>query len=122
MAHSDPDRVLYGYISGEAWNLAWSCINKPEEHAAAVEELRQLAGDRVDLLAELAGTSIGVGESQLDQDVYRQVADLGLEAGADAEQIEYWIGVAGTGPSLRGSLPAPECCGASRQRLRPAPA
>ena len=93
MAHSDPDRVLYGYISGEAWNLAWSCINKPEEHAAAVEELRELAGDRVDLLAELAGTSIGVGESQLDQDVYRQVADLGPEAGAGPEQIEYWIGV-----------------------------
>ncbi len=40
-----------------------------------------------------AGTSIGVGESQLDQDVYRHVADLGLEAGAAAEQIEYWIGV-----------------------------
>jgi surface antigen len=65
------------------------CIDKPEEHAAAVAELRQLAGDRVTSSRSWrAPRSVAAG-AMLNQDVYRQVADLDLEAGAHAEQIEY---------------------------------
>jgi hypothetical protein len=108
MAQSDPDRVLCGYISGVAWRLARSGLQTPDQHAAAVKELREVAGGRADLLAELAGISIGVGESQLDQDLYRKVVDLCLEAGADAKQIVFWIGIGRYRAKLAKIPPSPE--------------
>jgi hypothetical protein len=92
MARTEVDRVLLAKLTGVARHL----VNEPpggEQSAAAVEELRLLAGGRTDLLAELAGISLGVGESALDADRYRRTADLAIAAGADENLIEYWTGV-----------------------------
>ncbi len=70
MAHSDPDRVLCGYITGVAWRLARSGLQTSEQHAAAVEELREVAGSHADLLAEVAGIAIGSGEGKPDRARY----------------------------------------------------
>jgi hypothetical protein len=93
VAETEADRVLLAQISGVAKHLAWGRPGTPEEHAAAVEELRRIAKGRADLLAELAGVAMGVGESQLDKDVYERIADLCMDAGADENQIEYWVAV-----------------------------
>ncbi len=56
-------------------------------------ELREVAGDRADLLAEVAGialgTSEGKGEEYLEQG--RAVAELCIAAGADESLILPWI-------------------------------
>jgi hypothetical protein len=93
MANSDPDRVLCGYITGAAWRLARSGIETPEQHTAAVVELREVAGGRADLLAEVTGIAIGSGESKLDREWYQQVASLCRAAGADEGQIPAWVQV-----------------------------
>jgi hypothetical protein len=93
MAHSDPDRVLCAYITGVAWRLAGSGLQAAKQRFAAVEELREVAGGRADLLAECAGIAIGSGESKLDRAWHRRMADLCVAAGADEELIPDWIGV-----------------------------
>jgi hypothetical protein len=93
MAQTEADRVLLAQISGAARHLAWSGLDTREQWNAAVCELRQVANGRVDLLGELAGVSLGVGESQLDGDVYERIAELCLEAGADREKLDHWIEV-----------------------------
>ena len=93
MAQSDPDRVLCGYISGVAWRLARSGPPTPEQHAAAVQELSEVAGGRADLLAECAGIAIGSGESKPDRAWYREMAELCIAAGADEGKIGAWIRV-----------------------------
>jgi hypothetical protein len=59
----------------------------------AVAEIRELAGDRPDLLAQCAGLVLGCGESALDADVYRRMAVLCIGAGADESLIEGWTAV-----------------------------
>jgi hypothetical protein len=59
----------------------------------AVAEIRELAGDRPDLLAQCAGLALGCGESLLDADVYRRAADLCILAGADESLMGDWIAV-----------------------------
>src|SRR6266568_1886808 len=93
MAHSDPSRILCAQIDGVAWGLVRRGLPTPGQRAAAVDELRQLAGDRADLLAEVAGVGIGFGESQPGWPWYRQVADLCIAAGARQDQIPAWIPV-----------------------------
>jgi hypothetical protein len=52
---ADPDRLLVAEITGEARHRArWRPLTEDEE-AAALAELRALAGGRADLLAEVAG-------------------------------------------------------------------
>ena len=52
---ADPDRLLVAEITGEARHRArWRPLTD-EEEAAALAELRALAGSRADLLAQVAG-------------------------------------------------------------------
>ena len=54
-------------------------------------ELRQLAGGRTDLLAEVAGILEGTSEGELDEPLARQAAMLCRKAGADPDAIPGWI-------------------------------
>jgi hypothetical protein len=78
-------------LTGEARHHArWRPLTQDEE-AAAVAELRAIAGGRADLLAEAAGIFQGTSEGELDEPLARQAADLCREAGADPEAIPGWI-------------------------------
>ena len=81
------DRLLVAEIYGEARHRArWRDLSSDEE-AAAVAELRTLAGGRADLLAEVAGILEGTSEGELDEPLARQAAGLCRQAGADREAI-----------------------------------
>jgi len=90
---TEADRLLYATLAGAAARHAGRGALTPEQEAAAVTELREIAGDRPDLLAHRAGTAIGFGESQYDAVVYRLIADLCIKAGADRSAIPDWIQV-----------------------------
>ena len=85
------DRLLIAEIYGEARHHAqWRELTDDEE-AAAVAELRELAGGRADLLAEVAGILEGAREGEPDEPLARQAAGLCRKAGADLEAIPAWI-------------------------------
>ena len=85
------DRILVAKISGEARHHAkWRDLTAGEE-AAAVAALRDLAGGRADLLAEVAGVIEGFYEGELNEPLNRQAAGLCRKAGADPEAIPAWI-------------------------------
>jgi len=62
---------------------------------AAVAELREVAGDRPDLLAEHAGLALGWAEAAdpIQARRLRAEADLCIVTGADLEKIRQWIPV-----------------------------
>ena len=85
------DRILIAEIYGEARHYAqWRELTDDEE-AAAVTALRELAGGRADLLAEVAGILEGAREGEPDEPLARQAAGLCRKAGADLEAIPAWI-------------------------------
>jgi hypothetical protein len=80
---ADPDRLLVAEITGEARHRArWRPLTG-EEEAAALAELRALAGGRADLLAEVAGIFDGTSEGEPDEPLARSAARLCRMAGAD---------------------------------------
>ncbi len=87
---SEADRLVLAEIAGAAGRHARAGT---VDVGAAVAELREIAGNRADLLAEWAGVQIGMGDSEPDADHYRRVADLLIAAGADEELIPAWIEV-----------------------------
>ena len=92
---SQADRLLVAELFGEARHHAgWRDLTADEE-AAAVAALRKLAAGRADLLAEVAGLSLGTSEGKgLEYAVRGQtVARLCRLAGADPEAIPAWIEV-----------------------------
>ena len=85
------DRILIAEIWGEARRRArWRDLGSDEE-TAAVTELRELAGGRGDLLAEVAGVLEGTSKAGLDGSLARQAAGLCRSAGADPEVIPAWV-------------------------------
>jgi hypothetical protein len=62
-----------------------------DEQDAAVTELRELAGGRADLLAEVAGIFEGASEGELDEPLARQAAQLCRLACADEALMPRWI-------------------------------
>ena len=84
------DRVLVAQLTGEARHSArWRELTDDEE-AAAVAALRDLAGGRTDLLAEVTGIFEGTSEGELDEHLARSAAGLCRKAGADLEAIPAW--------------------------------
>ena len=84
------DRMIVAELTGEARHHArWRELTQDEE-AAAVAELREIAGVRADLLAEVAGTFEGTSEGRLDEPLARQAAQLCRLAGADEDLIPQW--------------------------------
>jgi hypothetical protein len=95
MAHDRPgpdrDRLLVARIAGIAKRHAgWGALSEADV-AAAVAELREVVGDRPDLLAEEAGILIGASEGRLDEPRARAAAQLCIAAGADEALIPAWI-------------------------------
>jgi hypothetical protein len=97
MAHDRPgpdrDRLLAARLTGIAGRHArWGALDE-DEAAAAAAELQEVAGGRADLLAEVAGISLGTGEGKAPeyQAQAQAVADLCRAAGADEQAIPGWI-------------------------------
>jgi hypothetical protein len=91
--HSAPDsaRLIVARIPGVALRHAsWREPTEPEI-AAAVAELREVAGDRPDLLAGEAGILLGFHEGGLDEPRAKAAARLLIAAGADESLIPQWI-------------------------------
>ena len=87
----EDDRILVAQLTGEARHHAkWRPLSQ-EEEAAALAGLRALAGDRADLLAEVAGIFEGTSEGEPDEPLARSAARLCRMAGADADAIPGWI-------------------------------
>lgn len=83
----EADRILVARMCGTARrHVRWRELTEAEE-AVAVAELRELAGGRADLLAEVAGLEVGCTKGQLDELRGRQAASLCRKAGADREAI-----------------------------------
>ena len=79
-------------LTGEARHRArWRPLTEDEE-AAALAELRALAGGRADLLAQVAGIFEGTSEGEPDEPLaWLGLARLCRMAGADAGAIPAWI-------------------------------
>jgi hypothetical protein len=85
----DPDRLLIARLDGIARrNARWGGLTEGQRTAGAAE-LREVAGDRSDLLAELAGIALGTAEGKGEE--YRAqaqaIAELCRMAGADEPLI-----------------------------------
>ena len=88
---ANADRIVVAQLTGEARHRArWRPLTEDEE-AAALAELRALAGGRADLLAEVAGIFEGTSEGEPDEPLARSAARLCRMAGADADAIPAWI-------------------------------
>jgi hypothetical protein len=85
------DRILVAQLTGEARHRArWRPLIGDEE-GEALAELRELAGGRVDLLAEVAGLFRGTSEGEPDEALAESAARLCRLAGADPEAIPAWV-------------------------------
>lgn len=86
-SRSQADRILVAQLTGETrFRSRWRDLTGDEE-AAAATSLRELAGVRGDLLAEVAGIFEGTSEGEMDEPLTRQAAGLCRKAGADPEAI-----------------------------------
>jgi hypothetical protein len=116
---TEADRLLYATLAGTAARHAGPGTLTPEQEAAAVAELREIAGHRPDLLAHRAGTAIGFGQSQYDAVVYRLIAELCVKAGADPAQIPGWIEVGRQRAELARQVPYTGSANTAAPRIRP---
>jgi hypothetical protein len=94
MAHDRPgpdrDRLLTARLMGISQRHAcWGGLTA-DEKAAGAAELREIAGDCGDLLAETAGLALGTAESRGREYQARGQAELCLLAGADENLIAQW--------------------------------
>jgi hypothetical protein len=88
---SSADQLLAARIAGVCSHHGAS--GQIDDLDAAVAELREVAGDRPDLLAEHAGVCLGWAEAVMPllASRFRAEADLCIVAGADPEKIRQWI-------------------------------
>ena len=85
------DRLIVAGLRGAARRHArWGHLSESET-AEAMAKLRELAGDRADLLAQVAGPPGRVSEVELDEAKALAAAQLCIEAGADQTLIPRWI-------------------------------
>jgi hypothetical protein len=86
----DPDHILVAQLDGAAKRHARWRDPTPDEEAAAVAELSELAAGRADLLAEVAGIQVGFHQGDLDEARAKTIARLCRLAGADETLIPQW--------------------------------
>lgn len=85
------DRLIIARISGVALRHASWREPTDDEITSAVAELREVAGDRPDLLAEEVGILLGYHEGAPDEPRAKAAALLLIAAGADESLIPGWI-------------------------------
>jgi len=88
-----PDQLIVARLTGAAQRHAPWREPTEAETATAVEELREIAGDRGDLLAEVAGLLIGFYRGTMEELKAQAAAQYCIVAGADADLIPRWIEV-----------------------------
>ena len=90
---SGSDRLIAAALYGAARRHArWGGLTEAQK-AAGAAELREIAGNRPDLLAQTAGLALGASEDK-GREYQRQgqaVAELCRLAGADEDLIPGWI-------------------------------
>jgi hypothetical protein len=87
------DQLTVARLTGAVWRHASGREPTGQEAAAAVRELREMAGGRGDLLAEVAGLLIGYYRRTADELRARAAAYYCIAAGAGLELIPRWIEV-----------------------------
>ncbi|HEY6295379.1 MAG TPA: hypothetical protein VIX15_06920 [Streptosporangiaceae bacterium] len=92
-AHAEPeaDQLTVARLTGAAGRHAPFREPTAAETASAVAELREIAGDRGDLLAEVAGLLIGFYRETRQERKAQAAARYCIAAGADPELIPQWI-------------------------------
>jgi hypothetical protein len=91
IAEPEADQQTVARLTGAAGRHAPGREPTAEETAAAVEELRDIADDRGDLLAEVAGLFIGFYRETNQERKAEAAARYCIAAGADPELIPRWI-------------------------------
>jgi hypothetical protein len=87
------DQLIVARLTGAAWRHASGWEPAQAEIADAVAELREIAGHRGDLLAEVAGLLIGYYRRTAEEPKARAAAYYCITAGAGLELIPRWIEV-----------------------------
>ena len=85
------DQLTVARLTGAARRHAPGREPTPQETAAAVAELREIAGPRADLLAEVAGLLTGFYQGTAEQARARAAAWYCQVAGADPKLIPRWM-------------------------------
>jgi len=88
----DADRLIVARLTGVAWRHArWGALDE-DQAAAGAAELREIADDCGDLLAEVAGLALGTAEARGERYTAKGQAVAGLcrLAGADETAIAGW--------------------------------
>jgi hypothetical protein len=96
MTDVEGDRLIVAEIAGVTRGHVPLSGQYPRGEEAAVADVRAVARGRADLLAQFAGTYLGLSAMQLvDQRAAQMVAQASLaaRAGADMDQIGPWISV-----------------------------
>lgn len=96
------DGLLYSKLHGQAWRRA----SARGSIGDAVDELRELAAGRTDVLAEAAGISAGSWSVKAGSCVGTELFTAGLliYAGADLRVIQRWVDVGRHRASYRGPI------------------
>jgi hypothetical protein len=89
----EQDQLTVARLTGAAWRHASGWEPTRAETAAAVRELREIAGGRGDLLAEVAGLLIGYYRQTAGEPRARAAAYYCITVGARLELIPRWIEV-----------------------------
>jgi hypothetical protein len=92
MGKPDEDRIRLARIAGVTSRHASGGPMTGERQAAALAELAEVADGRVDLLAQHAGLGLGAHENDQDAEMYEQITQLCISAGADMAVIQTWVG------------------------------
>ena len=85
------DQLTVARLTGAAWRHASGWEPTGAETAAAIRELREIAGGRGDLLAEVAGLLIGYYRRTAEELKARAAAYYCIAAGAGLDLIPRWI-------------------------------
>jgi hypothetical protein len=90
-AGHERDQLTVARLTGAAWRHAsgWEPAGAPA--AGAARELREIAGGRGDLLAEVAGLLIGYYRRTAEEPKARAAAYYCIAAGAGLDLIPRWI-------------------------------
>jgi len=90
-AARERDQLTVARLTGAAWRHASGWEPTGAQTAAAVAELREIAGGRADLLAEVAGLLIGYYRRTAEELKARAAAYYCIAAGASLDLVPRWI-------------------------------
>ena len=88
---SNTDRLLTARLMGVAKRHAHWREPTQDETDTAAAKLQEVAGDRPDLLAEVAGILLGASEGEPDEPRSKAAAGFCIAAGADESLIPGWV-------------------------------